>query len=630
MALIAAPVAHASNLYGPAMPAAQIRSIQAQGVREIILKRDPGLSATEDARVRAQAGISYVGPGPLPDTEVDRAPAGGLAAAVAALRSDPQVQYAEPNGEVHAASVPNDPYFGLQWALSNTGQSVAGTRGTAGDDIGAMYAWARATGSGVTIAEVDTGVDYTAPDLQGQLQTGVDYIDSANHAQDQNGHGTHVAGIITAVENNGIGVSGVAPGAQVLPLRVLDSSGSGTIDDVAAAFAYAGQHNIPIVNASLGGPSSSQTLVDAVASYPGTLYVVAAGNAGTDNDDPGTPFYPCDIPAANLICVGASDQNDQPADFSNYGPTTVDLFAPGVNILSTYPTGTAIPYAYDDGTSMATPMVSGTLALMRSRNPSLSAGQLKYDLLASVDQAPQLAGLSVSGGELDAAAAVATAGGDAPYAAPANRERPQVNGALTVGTTLTVNPGSWSRLPTSYGYQWQRCLLGVCLPIPGATGTSYALAGSDYGATFDVNVTAANAAGSAQASSAMTAAVGLPAPAPQPSTSSSTPTASGPGKNAPLTHTTRKSPLRLSHVALVGKRGAARGQTLVFTLSTQARVQLTVAHAGGASLRLALSARQGQNRYRMTTLLRGHRLSPGRYALTIRAGGRAVRIPVNL
>ena len=261
VALIAAPVAHASNLYGPAMPAAQIRSIQAQGVREIILKRDPGLSATEEAQVRAQAGISYVGPGPLPNTEVDRAPAGGLAAAVAALRSDPQVQYAEPNGEVHAASVPNDPYFGLQWALSNTGQSVAGTRGTAGDDIGAMYAWAHATGSGVTVAEVDTGVDYTAPDLQGQLQTGVDYIDSANHAQDQNGHGTHVAGIIAAVENNGIGVSGVAPGAQVLPLRVLDSSGSGTIDDVAAAFAYAGQHNIPIVNASLGGPSSSQTLV---------------------------------------------------------------------------------------------------------------------------------------------------------------------------------------------------------------------------------------------------------------------------------------------------------------------------------------------------------------------------------
>ena len=147
----------------------------------------------------------------------------------------------------------------------------------------------------------------------------MDYIDAANHAQDQNGHGTHVAGIIAAVENNGIGVSGVAPGPRCMPLRVLDSSGSGTIDDVAAAFAYAGQHNIPIVNASLGGPSSSQTLEQAVDPYPGTLYVVAAGNDGTDNDDPGTPFYPCDIPAANLICVGASDQNDQPADFSNYG-----------------------------------------------------------------------------------------------------------------------------------------------------------------------------------------------------------------------------------------------------------------------------------------------------------------------
>ncbi len=624
MALIAAPVAHASNFYGPAMPAAQIRSIQAQGVREIVLKRDPGLSATEEAKLRAQAGISYVGPGPLPNTEVDRASAGGLAAAVAALRSDPQIQYAEPNGEVHAASVPDDPGFSYQWALSNTGQSVNGTRGTAGDDIGAMYAWAHATGSGVTVAEVDTGVDYTAPDLQGRLQSGVDYIDSGNHAQDQNGHGTHVAGIIAAVQNNGIGVSGVAPGAQVLPLRVLDSGGSGSIDDVAAAFAYAGQHNIPIVNASLGGPSSSQTLVDAVTSYPNTLYVVAAGNDGTDNDDPSTPFYPCDIPAANLICVGATDENDQPAYFTNYGATTVDLFAPGVDILSTYPGG----YAYDGGTSMATPMVSGTLALMRARNPSLNGTQLKNDLLASVDQAPQLAGLSVSGGELDAAAAVATAGGDAPYAAPANRERPQVNGALTVGTTLTVNPGSWSRLPTSYAYQWQRCLLGVCLPILGATGTSYALAGSDYGATFEVNVTASNAAGAAQASSAMTAAVGLPAPPPQPSTSSTAPAA--PAKTGPLTHGTRRhNPPRLSHVALVGKRGTARGQTLRFTLSARTRVQLTVARAGTV-LHLALSARQGQNRYRLTTLLRGHRVNPGRYVLTVRAGTHAVTLKLTV
>ena len=294
--------------------------------------------------MRAQAGVSYVGPGPLPDTEVDQAPTGQLATAVAALRQDPQVQYAEPNGEMHATSMPNDPYFSQQWALSNTGQSVLGVSGTPGDDIGALYAWPHTTGSGVTVAVVDTGADYSAPDLAGRLLPGQDYVNASNAAQDQNGHGTLVAGIIAADQNNNVGVTGVAPAASVLPLRALDASGSGTVDAVAAAFDYAGDHGYPIVNASLGGPDTSQTLTDAVTSHPGTLYVVAAGNGDSNHvgyDVDATPFYPCDIPAANLICVGASDQNDQPAGFSNYGAANVDLFAPGVKILSTYPSAMA-------------------------------------------------------------------------------------------------------------------------------------------------------------------------------------------------------------------------------------------------------------------------------------------------
>jgi hypothetical protein len=504
---------------------------------------------------------------------------------------------------------------------------VLGTSGTRGDDIDVMYAWAaNVTGANVTVAEVDSGVDYSAPDLSGQFVNGWDYINGNNNPQDQFGHGTHVAGIIAALQNNGIGVSGVAPAAKVMPLRVLDQNGSGTDVDVAQAFDDAGADGVPIVNASLGSTAPSQAIEQAIAAHPNTLYVVAAGNEGTNNDAPGTPFYPCDAPEANVICVGASDQNDQPAYFSDYGASSVDLFAPGVSILSTYPTGTALPYAYDDGTSMATPMVSGTLALMLSHMPTLGATQLKNDLLASVDQAPQLAGLAVSGGELDAAAAVATAGGDAPYAPPGNRERPEVIGALTVGSTLTVNPGSWSRLPTSYAYQWQRCLLGVCLPIAGATGTSYSLGGSDNGATFDVTVTAGNAAGSAQATSAITATVGLPGAAP-----SSQPTATIPTLNAPSaparstptpTHTIRAPahPLRLSHVALVGKRSKA----LVFTLSGRGRVQVALARGGRNLLHLALSARRGQNRYSLIKLLRGRPLPPGRYVLTVRAGNRTV------
>jgi thermitase len=635
VALIAAPAATASTISGPAMSAADVRTMQAQGVREVIVERHAGVSAADQARLRTAAGVRYVGPGPLPNTEIDRAPTGRLTTAVAALTRDPQVRYAEPNGEVHAASVPNDPGFSQQWALSNTGQFVFDTSGTAGDDIGARYAWPHSTGAHVTVAVVDTGVDWTAQDLQGQIAGGASFLNGVQgtDTQDQNGHGTHVSGIIAAAQNNGVGVSGVAPGATVEPLRVLDADGSGTIDDVAAAFNYAGQHNIPIVNASLGGAFSSQTLEQAIADNPGTLYVVAAGNDGTNNDDPSTPFYPCDLPEANVICVGASDQSDQPAAFSNYGATSVDLFAPGVNILSLWTGG---QYAIADGTSMATPMVTGTLALMLARQPTLGAAQLKADLLAGADHAPQLAGLSVTGGELDAAAAVAAAGGDGPYAAPGNRGLPTVSGDFVVGGTLTADPGSWSRSPTGYAYQWQRCQLRVCLPIVGATSPSYTLAPGDQGASFDVVVTASNAAGSVQATSPIASAAGLPTAPTAPTTGgSSAPVLPSPNPvSAPVTHRPlQRTGLRLSHVAVRGGRGR---QAVVFTLSARARVQIAVSGSGRARsaaadvLRLSVSARRGANRYALSSLLRGRRLRRGRYALTVRAGNRAVTVSLNV
>ncbi len=505
--LIFVPAAHASN-FGPVMSAAQVRSMQAQGVREIVLDRRPGVSAEQLDALRAQAGVTYLGPGPLPGTELDRAPAGALATAVSRLASEPQIAYAEPDGEVHATATPDDPYFSQQWALQNSGQSVLGASGTAGDDIGASYIWPHATGAGVTVAVVDTGVDATAPDLMGQLVPGYSWINGNTDTQDQDGHGTHVSGIIAAVQNNGIGVSGVAPGAHVMPLQALDSNGNGTDADVAAAFNYAGNAGVPIVNASLGSGSPSQAIEQAIAAHPNTLYVVAAGNSGTDNDNASTPFYPCDLTEANVICVGASDQNDQPASFSDYGATSVALFAPGVNILSSWlSNGGTAQYAYADGTSMAAPMVAATLALMLSRKSSLSAAQLKSDLLASVDQEPQFAGESSSGGELDAAAAVALAGGDPPYAAPGNRARPVVSGATTAGSTLTVSTGSWSRTPSGYAYQWERCWLGVCLAIPGATGATYTLASADVDSSFYAIVTATNATGSTRAISTQSGVV---------------------------------------------------------------------------------------------------------------------------
>jgi subtilisin family serine protease len=567
--LLLAPAAHASG-YGPAISAGQIRAMQADGVREIVLDRLPGVSAAQMANLRAEAGVTYLGPGPLPGTELDRAPAGALASSVAQLERAPLLVYAQPDGEVQAAGAPNDPYFSEQWALQNTGQSVDGTGGTAGDDIGASYVWPHSVGAGVTVAVVDSGVDASAPDLSGQLVTGYSWINDDTDTQDEDGHGTHVTGIIAAAQNNGIGISGVAPGARVMPLQVLDASGAGTDADVAAAFNYAGSHGVPIVNASLGATTPSDVIDQAIAENPGTLFVVAAGNDGTDNDDPSTPFYPCDYTAPNLICVGASDQNDQPASFSDYGADTVDLFAPGVNVLSTWlSNGGYAQYAYGDGTSMAAPMVSGTLALMLARNPSLSAAQLKNDLLASVDPEPQLAGESVSGGELDASWAVALAGGDAQYAAPGNRIRPAMSGSATAGSTLTVTTGSWSRGPTAYTYQWERCWLGVCLPIPGAMSASYTLGAADAGTNVYAVVTATNAAGSTQAIST-TAAQPPGTPPPPPSTA---PTSAGSAVGAatgsqpagsPVRRRARKRKSRVHGTRRRAPRAAAkRGRTTV-------------------------------------------------------------------
>ena len=440
---VAAPAAAAA----PAPPppsAAGLDRLDDQGVHDIVVRREPGLSATQRADVRADAGVTHVSSLLVADTEVVHAPPGELANAVDALNADPDVVYAEPDLPVHAAT--NDAYWTLQWSLHNTGQTVNGVAGVAGDDIDAPTAWKTSTGAGETVATVDSGAELGQQDLQGAIavnpgETGTDaqghdkatngvdddhdgfvddwrgwdFVDSDNTPQDGNGHGTHVAGIIAARRDNALGIAGVAPSAEVLPIRVLDNSGSGTSANVANAFAYAGALGIPVVNASLGASGFSKAEEDAIAAHPKTLYVVAAGNGGSDsigdNDDvAGSGFWPCVLPEANIVCVGATDSSDNAATFSNFGATSVDLFAPGVNIASTWtndPSTGAARYYYASGTSMATPMVSGTLALMFASNSALGATDAKSRLLASVDKRASLSGRAVSGGRLDAAAAVA-------------------------------------------------------------------------------------------------------------------------------------------------------------------------------------------------------------------------------
>ena len=283
--------------------------------------------------------------------------------AIERLEADPAVRYAEPNRLRRAsATVPNDPAFGQLWGLHNTGQTVDGIAGLLDRDIDAPEAWDLSTGGGALVAVVDEGIAYDHPDLAPNLWTnpgeiadndvdddgngyvddmhGIDTIDDDSDPRDFGGHGTHVAGTIAAEGDNGIGIAGVSWDAAVMAVRAL-GAGGGSDATVAEAFDYAGDMGARVVNASLGGPGASQTLQQPITDHPSTLFVVAAGNGGDDgigdDNDGAVAEYPCAYDDANLICVAATTPSDGLAGFSNFGATTVDLGAPGTNVLSAAP-----------------------------------------------------------------------------------------------------------------------------------------------------------------------------------------------------------------------------------------------------------------------------------------------------
>ncbi len=354
-------------------------------------------------------------------THVLKLPAGKVLPAIAALRRQPAVRYAEPDSLVHAAVVPNDPQFGQLWGLRNTGQLVNGTSGTPGADIKAVPAWDVTTGSSsVVVGVVDTGIDYTHPDLAANVwanPTAVNGCPAGTHGfnaitnscdpLDDNNHGTHVSGTIGAVGNNGVGVAGVNWTASLMGLKFLNAAGSGTTSGAIAAIDWAVRAkiagvNVRALNNSWGGGAFSQALLDEInkAGANDILFVVAAGNSASNND--ALPFYPCSYGAASEICVAATDQNDALASFSNFGARSVHLGAPGTNILSTIIGGA---YAYFNGTSMATPHVTGSAALILSRGYQAVA-QLKTTLLNSVDPDPALSGITATGGRLNVCKAI--------------------------------------------------------------------------------------------------------------------------------------------------------------------------------------------------------------------------------
>jgi len=267
--------------------------------------------------------------------------------AVRIFNQEPDVEYAEPNYKVKITAIPDDYYFEDLWAFNNHGQLVNGVSGTNDADIDAVEAWDIIKNSDVTVAVIDTGVDSNHPDIRLNLVEGYDFIDNDKDPDDLNGHGTHVAGIIGAIGNNNIGVTGVCWNIKIMPIKVLDENGEGYISDIIKAIEFAKSKNVLIINMSFSGTDYSKAFYDEIKAHPEMLFVVAAGNSSANIDS--EPEYPAGFDLNNIISVAASDQNDQLASFSNYGTSSVDVAAPGVNILSTIPsfiTGIAYDGSY--------------------------------------------------------------------------------------------------------------------------------------------------------------------------------------------------------------------------------------------------------------------------------------------
>lgn len=345
---------------------------------------------------------------------------------IATLKKNNLVAYAEPDYKVTATYTPNDPMFNQLWGMDNESYPQY--------DVQAPEAWDKTKGSSDTVvAVIDTGVDFTHPELTNCAWTnpgeipgngidddgdgyvddvhGWDFVDGDNSVYTPGAgnhpHGTHVSGTIAAAMDNNIGVAGLAPNVKIMALRFLDNSGSGYTDDAISAIDYAAAKGAKVINNSWAGYGYSEALYDAIAAASNSLFVCAAGNDSENNDSSGWASYPASFDLNNIISVASYYYDGERSYFSNYGPTTVDVAAPGSNILSTVPQDYD-SYGYEtwNGTSMATPHVSATAALVLSRYPDLDPVGVKQKIMNTCDPDPYFAGLTVTGGIVDAAKAV--------------------------------------------------------------------------------------------------------------------------------------------------------------------------------------------------------------------------------
>src|SRR5574341_1550536 len=428
---------------------------------ELLVRFAPGVPPHVEASAHAAVGASVVKAFSLVDNLqlVKLAPGMDVKRALQHYRQHPDVLYAEPNWIVEAVEmIPNDASFGDLWGLRNTGQ----LGGTLGADIEATNAWGVATGSSsVVVAVIDTGVDYTHPDLfPNMFQSGdcnLNGIDDDGDPMDDNNHGTHVSGTIGAVGNNSQGVAGVNWHVGIMACKFLNASGSGSTAGAISCRDYVKTRknkgvSIIATSNSWGGGGFSQGLLDAIEAdrQLGILFIAAAGNSNSNNDLGG--FYPASYYVPNLIAVAATTRTDAKASFSSYGRHTVHLGGPGDEILSTTIGNT---YSTFSGTSMATPHVTGVAALVKALYPGDDWRAIKNRILAGSENIPSMAGTTITGKRLNAYGALTCSNSVVlarlrptlntvvgSVGAPINLDALHINCAAPNGSVnVTVNPG---------------------------------------------------------------------------------------------------------------------------------------------------------------------------------------------
>ncbi|MEA2650485.1 MAG: hypothetical protein QOI85_206, partial [Chloroflexota bacterium] len=409
------------------------KAAPAEPTGRLIVRFRAGTSIATRDQARREAGLTHVADVALPNSELVEPSAGGLRQAMVRLDADAAVELVEPEYRRALQGGPTtDTFFGQQWSLDNTGQVIETFAGAPDVDMNVPEAWEITTGdTDLVVAVLDDGVDFTHPDLAGRqwinpgeiAANGVDddangYIDDVNgwdFCNDDNTihegsetHGTHVSGSIAA-NANGFGVVGVAPSVRIMAVKIFDNgTACGTDQQAIDAIAYAADNGALIINASWGSLGASQSLGAAIEAVPDVLVVAAAGNGGTDglgDDNDEIPFYPASYDLPNVLSVAAVHNEGQLSTFSNFGATSVDLSAPGEDVLSSVVGGS---FAYGDGTSMAAANATGVAALAASATPSLlgDAPSLREHLIATAKALPSTFGWVASPRLVDARAAV--------------------------------------------------------------------------------------------------------------------------------------------------------------------------------------------------------------------------------